>query len=334
MKLATLGTDGRDGKLVVVDKDFSHGVTVPEIAGTLQAALDDWATLAPELASIYRLLNQGEQPRAFALDATAFAAPLPRAYQFLDGSAYSAHLARVRGASPETPAATLERQEPVLYQGCSHGFLGPREPLRAGGGDLGLDFEAEIAVVTDDVPVGVSAREAAGHIRLVMLINDVSLRRLIPDDLATGFGFLQGKPPSAAAPVAVTPAELGASWVDGRLRAHLAVSINDRPFAALETGEDMAFDFAALIAHAARTRPLCAGTIIGGGTVANRDAGRGFACILEKRALEKAETGRAATPFLAPGDRIRIEALDGRGRSLFGAIEQPVASGWRRSLEG
>ncbi len=246
------------------------------------------------------------------------------AYQFLDGSAYPAHMARVRGAAPKTPERQEPARAPILYQGCSHGFLGPHDPIRVGGGDPGLDFEAEIAVITDDVPAGVTEWEAAGHVRLVMLINDISLRRLIPSDLVTGFGFLRGKPPSAAAPLAVTPAALGANWVDGRLHAHLAVSINDRPFAALETGEDMAFDFAALVAHAARTRPLCAGTIIGGGTVANRDAGRGFACLIEKRALEKAETGRAATAFLAPGDRIRIEALDARGRSLFGAIEQRV----------
>ncbi len=323
MKLASLREGGRDGALIVVDRALRRATTVPEVAPTLQAALDDWRELAGELASVYRLLNQGEWPRAFDLDIGALAAPLPRAYQFLDGSAYLCHVERVRRSrGAELPGNA--RSDPLMYQGCADGFLGPRDPVSVASEDWGVDFEAEVAVVTDDVPMGVAARDAGRHVKLVMIINDVSLRRLIPSELAKGFGFLHGKPRSACSPVAVSPGELGAAWDGGRLHLPLAVDLNGERFGAPEAGDDMAFDFPALIAHAAKTRPLGAGTIIGAGTVANADPARGYCCLLELRSVETIETGKAKTPFMGFGDRVRIEMCDREGRTVFGAIEQEV----------
>ncbi|MFQ5783590.1 MAG: fumarylacetoacetate hydrolase family protein [Alphaproteobacteria bacterium] len=323
MKLASLKAGGRDGALVVVSRDLTRAVAVPDVAPTLQAALDDWHALAPELSSIYRLLNQGKQTRAFALDIDALGAPLPRAYQFLDGSAYLAHTERVRRARGASLPENAET-DPLMYQGCSHRFLGPRDAVAAASEDWGIDFEAEVAVVTDDTPAGIAADAAGAHVKLVMLLNDVSLRRLIPAELAKGFGFLHGKPPSACSPVAVSPEELGPAWDGARLHLPLRVELNGACFGAPQAGEDMQFDFPALIAHAARTRPLAAGTIIGAGTVANVDAARGYCCILERRAVEIAEHGQATTPFLRFGDRVRIDMRDAQGRSVFGAIEQQV----------
>ncbi|WP_333840927.1 fumarylacetoacetate hydrolase family protein [Pelomicrobium sp.] len=323
MKLGSLKSGGRDGILVVVSHDLRTAVAVPEIASTLQAALDDWEACRPALASVYQLLNEGCMPGAFGLDPQALGPPLPRAYQWLDASAYLSHVARVRRARGANlpPHATTD---PLMYQGGSDGFLGPYDPIVAESQDWGIDFEAEVAVITDDVPMGVDPAEAGGHIVLLILVNDVSLRHLIPPELAKGFGFLHGKPASALSPVAVTPDELGAAWDGSRVHLPLRVQVNGVFFGAPEAGQDMTFDFPALIAHAARTRHLGAGTLIGSGTVSNADASRGFCCIAEKRAQELIETGAAATPYLRFGDRVRIEMLDAEGRSIFGAIDQEV----------
>ncbi len=321
MKLASLKAGGRDGTLVVVDHALARAVTVPQCAATLQAALDDWTSIGPHLQSVYAALNAGEI-EGVALEPTALAAPLPRAYQWLDASAYLTHVERARRArGADLPADLLT--EPLMYQGGSDGFLGPRDPIRADE-SWGIDFEAELAIITDDVPMGIDAAAARAHIRLLMLVNDVSLRHLIPRELAKGFGFLQGKPASACSPVAVTPEELGRAWDGGKVHLPLRVHLNNRRLGEPQAGADMQFDFAALIAHAARTRRLAAGTIIGSGTVSNRDRARGCACILEQRALEQLDGAKALTPFMRHGDAVRIEMLDAAGHSIFGAIEQGV----------
>ncbi len=326
VKLASLKSGGRDGTLVVVTRDLARAVAAPDIAPTLQAALDDWSVAGPALAELSGRLERDAAPGVFDLDMDALAAPLPRAYQFLDGSAYLAHMARVRRArGAELPANAYS--DPLMYQGCSHIFHGPRDPIAADNEDWGIDFEAEVAVITGDVPQGVSAADAGASIRLVMLLNDVSLRRLIPDELAKGFGFLHGKPPSSCSPVALSPDELGSAWDGAKVHLPLRVALNGAEFGAPDAGADMAFDFPALIAHGAKTRPLSAGTIVGAGTVATEDAARGYCCIMEKRAVEKAADGRATTPFLAYGDRVRIAMTDAGGAPLFGAIEQEVVSG-------
>jgi fumarylacetoacetate (FAA) hydrolase len=323
MKLATLKEGGRDGTLVVVSRDLKRALRVPDVAPTLQAVLDDWVTLSPELASLYRLLNQGGEPAAFAFDPRACAAPLPRTYQWADGSAYLSHLERVRRArGVELPPSSGD--DPLMYQGGSDGFLGPCDDIPALDEAHGIDFEAEVAVITDDVPMGVAPAAARHHIKLVMLANDVSLRALVPAELAKGFGFFQSKPASAFSPVAVSPAELGPAWDGGKVHRPLLSHINGEPFGRPHAGRDMAFDFPRLIAHAARTRRLGAGTIIGSGTVSNRDASVGYACIVEKRTVETVEAGAPKTPFLGFGDRVRIEMLDAAGHSIFGAIEQKV----------
>ncbi len=329
MKLASLAAGGRDGALVVVSRDLARAAAVPDIAPTLQAALDAWAEVAGDLAAACRRLDEDAQANAFDLDVGALAAPLPRAYQFLDASAYLSHVERVRRARGAELPENL-RTDPLMYQGCSDRFLGPREAIEVASDDWGLDFEAEVAVITDDVPMGVSSAAAGAHVKLVMLLNDVSLRRLIPAELAKGFGFVHSKPRSACSPVAASVDELGAAWDGARLHLPLVAALNGETFGAPEAGDDMAFDFPALIAHAAKTRPLGAGTIIGSGTVANADPSPGFCCILERRAVETIEDGRAATPFLRFGDGIRIEMLDGSGCSVFGAIEQEVVRYERR----
>ena len=323
LKLATLREGGRDGALVVVSRDLRRAAKVTDVAPTLQAALDDWDQIAGELASVFRLLNQGDWPRIFDLEPAALAAPLPRAYQFLDGSAYLSHMERVRRArGAELPENAYT--DPLMYQGCSDGLLGPCDPITAASEEWGIDFEAEVAVITDDVPMGVSAEDARAHIKLILLLNDVSLRRLIPAELAKGFGFLHGKPPSACSPVAVSPGELGAAWDGARLHLRLRVTLNGEIVGEPDAGADMAFDFPALIAHGAKTRPLGAGAIVGAGTVANADPAQGYCCLLERRSVETAEAGRATTPFLAFGDRVRIEMCDREGRTVFGAIDQVV----------
>ena len=324
MKLASLRTGDRDGALLVVSRDLARALPVPEIVPHLQAALDRWAEIGPRLAAVSDQLNAGPLSGEIAFDPAALAAPLPRAYHFVDGSAYLSHMELLRKArGAELPESF--RQDPLVYQAGSDANLGPRDPIPLADDGWGLDFEAEIGVVTDDVPIGVSAKAAGGHIKLLLLLNDVSLRQLIPGELAKGFGFYQSKPASAFSPVALTPDELGPAWDGGRVHLPLRAEVNGALFGAPEAGEDMTFDFCRLIAHAARTRRLAAGTIVGSGTVSNRDRSRGSCCIAERRMLEKIETGSATTPFLRVGDRVCIEMLDRDGRSLFGAIEQEVA---------
>jgi fumarylacetoacetate (FAA) hydrolase len=320
VKLGSLKSGGRDGTLIVVSRDLSRAAPAADIAPTLQAALDDWDRCVGGLERLAEDLEAGRAPGAFALKAEDLAAPLPRAYQFLDGSAYLAHVERVRRArGAEMPPSFLH--DPLMYQGVSDGFLPPVGTIPVVSEDFGIDFESEVCVVTDDVPMGVTPGEAAGHVRLVCLVNDVSLRNLIPSELAKGFGFLQSKPRSALSPVMVTPDELGEVWRDGRLHLPLLTWLDGEQFGAPEAGVDMQFSFHELIAHAARTRPLAAGTIIGSGTVANQDESLGASCMAEKRMLEIIRDGKPSTPFLSFGARVRIEMLDRRGNSIFGAIE-------------
>jgi len=328
MKLATLKQGGRDGTLVVASRDLAKAVRVSDVAPTLQAALDDWGSAAPRLARVYELLNEshaetinGEE--VFALDPAALAAPLPRAYEFVDGSAYLPHVERVRRArGAQVPESFYS--DPLMYQAVSAGFYGPRDPVRVASEDYGIDLEAEVVVITDDVPMGATPAAAAAHIQLIGLINDVSLRNLIPNELAKGFGFLQSKPRSALSPVLVTPEELGDAWRDAKVHLALRSTINGVLLGAPEAGDDMQFSFAELIAHAAKTRPLAAGTIVGSGTVANQDESRGASCLAERRTLETIAAGKPATPFLKFGDTVRIEMLDAQGISIFGAIEQAI----------
>lgn len=323
MKLGSLKEGGRDGTLIVVSRDLTHAVRAPGIAATLQSALDDWHRIAPRLNALYEQLQSGAAADAFALDMDALAAPLPRAYEFVDGSAYLPHVERVRRARGASVPESFY-SDPLMYQAVSAGFLGPRDPVRVVSEAYGIDLESEIVVVTDDVPMAVSADAAAHHIQLLGLINDVSLRNLIPDELAKGFGFLQSKPRSSLSPVLVTPDELGSAWRNSKVHLPLLSRINDAWFGAPEAGEDMQFDFAQLIAHAAKTRPLAAGTLVGSGTVANQDEARGASCLAEKRVLEIVRDGKPTTPFLKFGDRVRVEMRDAEGQSIFGAIEQTV----------
>jgi fumarylacetoacetate (FAA) hydrolase len=321
MKLASL-REGRDGRLLVVSRDLTRAAAAGFV-GTLQAALDDWERCAPRLENLYKQLCDGALPGAFALDLRALAAPLPRAYQWADGSAYVRHVEltrRARGA--ELPASFWT--DPLMYQGGSDALLGACEPIEAVSEAHGIDLEAEVAVITRDVAMATPAERAGERIALFALVNDVSLRELIPAELAKGFGFFQGKPSSALSPVAVTPDELGAGW-DGR-RVHGAVHVHVRGerLGAPDAGVDMVFDFPTLIAHAAATRRLGAGTLIGGGTISNATPGAGSACLVERRMLETLEHGAPRTPFLRFGDRVRIEMLDASGASIFGAIDQVV----------
>ena len=323
MKLGSLKEGGRDGTLIVVSRDLSRAVRATGIADTLQHALEDWSNVAPRLNALSGALNDGTAEGAFDLDMNALAAPLPRAYEFVDGSAYLPHVARVRRArGAEVPESFYT--DPLMYQGVSAGFYGPRDPVRVPSEDHGIDLEAEVVIVTDDVPMAVTPEQAAGHIQLVGLINDVSLRNLIPNELAKGFGFLQSKPRSALSPVLVTPDELGDAWRDSKVHRPLLTHINGEWFGAPEAGVDMQFNFAQLVAHAARTRPLSAGTIVGSGTVANEDTSLGASCFAEKRTVETLEQGKPSTPFMSFGDVVRIEMLDAGGASLFGAIEQRI----------
>ena len=323
MKLASLKEGGRDGTLVVVSRDLARAVRAEGIAPTLQRALEDWGNTAPRLNALAEALEAGTVDKAFALDVAALAAPLPRAYEFVDGSAYLPHVERVRRArGAEVPESFYT--DPLMYQAVSAGFYGPRDPVLVPSEEYGIDLEAEIVVVTDDVPMAVTPADAAMHIQLVGLVNDVSLRNLIPGELAKGFGFLQSKPRSALSPVFVTPDELGEAWRDSKLHLPLVSHINGAWFGAPEAGEDMQFSFADLVAHAARTRPLSAGTIVGSGTIANQDEARGASCLAEKRMLEIIASGKPSTPFLSFGDRVRVEMFDREGRSIFGAIEQTV----------
>lgn len=320
MKLGSLKSGGRDGALIVVSRDLSRAVAAADIAPTLQAALDDWDRSAGGLRQLSEDLEAGRLADAFALRVEDLAAPLPRAYQFLDGSAYLAHVERVRRArGAEMPPSF--QHDPLMYQAVSDGFLPPVGTIPVASDEFGMDFESEVCVVTDDVPMGVTPAEAAGHVQLVCLVNDVSLRNLIPAELAKGFGFLQSKPRSALSPVVVTPDELGDAWRDGKLHLPLVTYLDGERFGAPEAGVDMQFSFHELIAHAAKTRPLAAGTIIGSGTVANQDESLGASCMAEKRMLEIIRDGQATTPFLSYGAKVRIEMLDHGGHNIFGSIE-------------
>ena len=320
MKLGSLKNGGRDGRLIVVSSDLSRAVAAGDIAPTLQAALDDWDHSAGALRGLYQDLEAGRAADAFAVRPEDLAAPLPRAYQFLDGSAYLAHVERVRRArGAEMPPSFLK--DPLMYQAVSDGFLPPVGTIPVGSEEFGIDFESEVCVVTDDVPMGVTPDEAAGHVQLVCLVNDISLRNLIPAELAKGFGFLQSKPRSALSPVMVTPDELGDAWRDGKVHLPLLSWLDGEKFGAPEAGVDMQFSFHELIAHAARTRPLAAGTIIGSGTVANQDESLGASCMAEKRMLETIRDGKPTTPFLSFGARVRVEMFDAAGRNIFGSIE-------------
>ncbi|WP_139706651.1 fumarylacetoacetate hydrolase family protein [Aeromonas hydrophila] len=323
MKLATLNNGKRDGALVVVSRDLSRAVRVPQLAATLQAALDEWAELAPKLTAVYQQLNDGACADAFPFDETACLSPLPRAYQWADGSAYVNHVELVRKArGAEMPESFWH--DPLMYQGGSDSFLPPRGTIPMGSEEWGIDFESEIAVITDDVPMGSSPQAAAGHIKLLMLVNDVSLRNLIPGELAKGFGFFQSKPSSSFSPLAITPDELGDDWRDGKVHLPLETHLNGALFGAPDAGVDMTFNFYELIAHAAKTRPLGAGCIIGSGTVSNYDRSRGSSCLAELRMLEIIESGQATTPFLRFGDTVSIAMQDRNGMSLFGTILQRV----------
>ncbi len=331
MKLASL-KHGRDGHLVVVSRNLRHMLNARDIAPTLQWALDHWAAVEPLLEARYELLNAFPDD-AERFDPDACASPLPRAYQWADGSAYVNHVELVRRARGAEMPATFWT-DPLMYQGGSDSFLGPREPIRVASEDYGIDFEAEIAVITDDVPMGADEQLAAQRVRLVMLVNDVSLRNLIPAELAKGFGFFQSKPSSAFSPVAVTPDELDDSWRDGKLHRPLLSSYNGRLFGRPDAGDDMTFSFHELIAHAAKTRPLCAGSIIGSGTVSNKldggpgkplsEGGVGYSCIAELRMIETIEQGAPKTPFMHFGDTIEIDMRDDHNRSIFGSIAQRV----------
>lgn len=323
MKLGSLKEGGRDGTLIVVSRDLTRAVRATGIAATLQHALEDWSNIAPRLNALSESLNDGDADGVFEVDFKAMAAPLPRAYEFVDGSAYLPHVERVRRArNAEMPASFYT--DPLMYQATSAGFYGPRDAVRVVSEDYGIDLEAEIVVITDDVPMAVTPEQAAGHIQLIGLVNDVSLRNLIPGELAKGFGFLQSKPRSALSPVFVTPDELDDAWRDNKVHLPLLTHINGEWFGAPEAGVDMQFDFAQLVAHAAKTRPLSAGTVVGSGTIANEDTSKGASCFAEKRTLETLRDGKPSTPFMKFGDVVRIEMKNRDGNSIFGVIEQRI----------
>ncbi len=333
MKLATYKDGSRDGQLVVVSRDLGTAHYATGIADRLQQVLDDWNFLSPQLQDLYDALNQGKGRHGFAFDARQCMAPLPRACQWADGSAYLNHVELVRAARDARLPESL-RQDPLMVQGGSDDFLGPCDDIVCPSEDFGIDFQAEVAVITADVPMGATAQRALDGIRLVMLVNDVSLRNLEPDELARGFGFVQSRPATAFSPVAVTLDELGDAWDKGRLHLVLQSSWNGRKVGMCEAGPEMAFHFGQLIAHLCRTRNVRAGSIIGGGAVSNKgslnngrmDWPRGYSCIAEKRATETMLDGRPSTGFMRYGDTIRIEMKGGDGHSLFGAIDQVVAA--------
>jgi fumarylacetoacetate (FAA) hydrolase len=327
LKLASL-KQGRDGLLVVVSRDLARCMPVPDIAATMQHALDRWEALSPPLRQVYERLNSNRDGESFPVGSGGVAAPLPRAYQWVDGSAYVNHVELVRKArGAEMPPSFWT--DPLVYQGGSDDFIGPTDEARFASEEWGIDLEAEVAVVTGDVPMGVSPTQvrARRDVRLLMLVNDWTLRNLTAAELAKGFGFYQSKPATGFSPVAVTPDELGTAWDGGKVLRPLVSRVNGRELGAPEAGIDMTFDFPALIAHCARTRNLGAGTIVGSGTVSNVDRSRGSSCLAECRMLETLASGTPSTPFLKFGDRVRIEMFDAAGVSIFGAIDQRVARG-------
>jgi fumarylacetoacetate (FAA) hydrolase len=333
MKLATLKDGSCDGALALVSRDLARAIAVPEIAPTLQAALDEWGVVAPHLEKLYAELNEGKTTGAVAFDPRQAHSPLPRAYQWADASAYVNHVELVRRSRGATMPAEFWT-DPLMYQGGSDGFLAPTDDIVFPDETWGIDFEAEVAVITGDVPMGVTPNAAESQVRLLMLVNDVSLRNLIPAELSKGFGFFQGKPASSFSPVAVTPDELGVAWRDGKLHLPLITTLNGALFGHPNAGVDMTFSFPQLIAHAAKTRALAAGTVIGSGTVSNKEGGGpgrpaasggvGYSCIAEQRTVETILAGKPTTPYLRFGDRVRIEMRDDGGHSIFGAIEQTV----------
>jgi fumarylacetoacetate (FAA) hydrolase len=331
MKLATLKDGTRDGQLMVVSRDLKTAQLADGVARTLQKALDDWTFIAPQLEQLYQDLNQGRARRGFDFEPKHCMAPLPRAFQWADGSAYVNHVELVRKArGAELPESFWE--DPLMYQGGGDDFLGPSDDIALFHEAWGIDFEAEVAVITDDVPMGATPDQAHQRIRLLMLVNDVSLRNLIPDELAKGFGFVQSKPASSFSPVAVTPDELGDAWKGGKVHLPLLSTWNDKLVGKPQAGVDMTFNFPQLIAHLAKSRNVRAGAIIGSGTVSNKDAKRGYSCIAEQRAREMIAGGEPVTPFMAFGDTIRIEMLNGDGKSVFGAIEQAVKQAEARKV--
>ncbi len=333
MKLATLKNNTRDGLLVVANKQLTKCVAVPEIAEHLQQALDHWDRVEPQLNEVYIALNEGELVNEMDFDQELCESPLPRAFQWADGSAYVNHVELVRKArGAEMPPSFWT--DPLMYQGGSDAFIGPRDDIPVASEEWGIDFEGEVAVITDDVPMGASAEQAASAIKLLMLVNDVSLRGLIPNELAKGFGFFQSKPSSVFSPVAVTPDELGDAWDGGKVNLPLLSHYNNEPFGCPNAGVDMTFEFPELVAHAAKTRPLSAGAIIGSGTVSNKqgtdfgtaisEGGVGYSCIAEVRMIETIRDGKPSTRFMKFGDRIKMEMLDTNGQSIFGSIDQQV----------
>ena len=332
MKLATYKDGSRDGQLVVVSRDLTTAHYATGIANRLQQALDDWNFISPQLQDLYDTLNHGKARHAFPFDPTLCMAPLPRAYQWADGSAYLNHVELVRAArGAELPESFFT--DPLMYQGGSDDFLGAHDAIRVASEDFGIDFEAELAVITGDVPMAATPEQGLDAIRLLMLVNDVSLRHLIPDELAKGFGFFHGKPSTAFGPVAVTPDELGEAWIEGRVHLTMQIDWNGRKVGRCDAGPDMRFHFGQLIAHAARTRRLRAGSIIGSGTVSNpgvekdgrREWPKGYGCIAEKRAMETIQDGAPKTDYMRFGDTVRIEMKGKDGESVFGAIEQNVS---------
>ena len=333
MKFATYKDGSRDGQLVVVSRDLGSAHYATGIASRLQQVLDDWNFLSPQLQDLYDSLNRGNARHAFPFDPAQCMAPLPRAYQWADGSAYINHVELVRKARNSEVPATFYT-DPLMYQGGSDDFIGPRDPVVVPSEAFGIDFEAEIAVVTADVKMGTSPDDAIDGIRLLMLVNDVSLRNLIPAELAKGFGFFQSKPASSFSPVAVTPDELGSAWQDAKLHLPLRVALNGQPFGCPNAGEDMAFSFAQLVAHVTKTRAMAAGSIVGSGTVSNKqgslhgssiaNGGVGYCCLAEVRTYETIEQGKPATPFMRDGDTVRIEMFNAAGENIFGTIENRV----------
>ena len=323
MKLATLKNNTRDGQLIVVNRELTKAVAVADIAPTMQMAIDNWQTIAPKLEEVYKALNSGDLADVFDFEQAACESPLPRAYQWADGSAYVNHVELVRKARNAEMPETFWT-DPLMYQGGSDAFIGPKDDIPVASEEFGIDFESEVAVITDDVAMGASPDQAANHIKLVMLVNDVSLRNLIPAELAKGFGFFGSKPSSAFSPVAVTPDELGDAWDGRKLHLPLTTHLNDELFGQPNCGVDMTFDFPTIVAHAAKTRPLSAGCIVGSGTISNYDRSAGSSCLAEKRMLEIIADGKPATSFMKFGDKVRIEMFDNDGKSIFGSIDQVV----------
>ena len=323
MKLGSISDNSRDGCPVLVDRCLRYMVPVKDVIDNWQLAIENWSEVSPELEKIYEKLDKGLAEGASAYDRSKLAAPFPRAYQWLDGSAYVTHVELLRKArGVELPANFWV--DPLMYQGGSDHFLGPCETIKIKDINWGVDFEGELAVVVDDVPLGISENKAEQHIKLIMLVNDISLRNLIPDELNKGFGFVHGKPPSAFGPLAITPDTIGQSWKDGKVHLPLLIKLNGKKVGFANAGVDMTFSFPELVAHAAKTRRLRAGTIIGSGTISNSDQQHGYSCIAEIRMIETINEGAPHTPFLQYGDKITMEMFASDGQSIFGSLEQTV----------